>query len=194
MEKELFHQCVCFLVFMYVLYKKTGYDQFSCCSTLECGITDRTSGYRDYKAPKNCRETVFHRSCGIGAVNVFPYAQALKSNIFSSHTIEINEWERFVTANTKENETILIDSACYESIYLPYKGRYAANRLPYFLPWYMDWYQDDTIQDIKEKQPKFILYNPQLEVWEITNFMEPLQHQVDKDYVLDKKSGIYIRK
>lgn len=130
----------------------------------------------------------------LGLIVFLPYAHALKNNIFSEHAVEINEWERFVVANTKEKEAIFIDSTCYESIYLQYKDRYAANRLPYFLPWYMDWYQDDTIQDLREKQPELVLYNPKSEVWGITDFMEPLQKQIDKDYILDKESGVYIRK
>lgn len=144
--------------------------------------------------PKTAQKQSLAVAAVLGLVTFLPYAQELKSSIFSEHAVEINEWERFVVANTEEKDTIFIDSTSFESIYLQYKDRYAANRLPYFLPWYMDWYQDDTIQDLKEKQPELLLYNPDLEVWDIKGFMEPLRRQIDKDYVLDEESGVYIRK
>ena len=62
----------------------------------------------------------------LGLLTFLPYAKALESNILSGHTVEINEWERFVVENTAENDTLLIDSTYYESIYLQYKDRYAA--------------------------------------------------------------------
>ena len=123
-----------------------------------------------------------------------PYAVELKENIFSDHAVEVSDWERFVVANTKEEDTVLIDLFRYESLYLEYKGRKAANRLPYFLPWYMEWYQDDTIQDLETKRPALVLYDPESEVWNFTGFMGELQEQVEEDYILDKKSGIYVRK
>lgn len=123
-----------------------------------------------------------------------PYAVELKENIFSDHAVEVSDWERFVVANTKEEDTVLIDLFRYESLYLEYKGRKAANRLPYFLPWYMEWYQDDTIQDLETKRPALVLYDPDSEVWNFTGFMGELQEQVEEDYILDKKSGIYVRK
>lgn len=144
--------------------------------------------------PKIADKQTWAVAAVLGALTFLPYAPVLKENIFSGHTVEINEWERFVVENTAEKESIFIDSSRFETIYLQYKHRYAANRLPYFLPWYMDWYQDDTIQDLEEKQPRFVLYDPEAEVWGITDFMKPLEKAVNEDYVLDKKSGVYIRK
>lgn len=130
----------------------------------------------------------------LGVVTFMPYAAELRENIFSDHAVEISDWERFVVDHTEKEDTVLIDLYRYESLYLEYKGRKAANRLPYFLPWYMEWYQDDTIQDLKTKRPALVLYDPQSEVWNFTGFMGELQEQVEKDYILDKKSGVYVRK
>lgn len=123
-----------------------------------------------------------------------PYAFEFKNNFFSDPAVEISDWERFVVAHTKENDTIFIDLFQYESLYLTYKGRESVNRLPYFLPWYMEWYQDDTIQDLKKNCPEMVIYNPKSEVWGITGFMEELRKQIEKDYILSEIPGIYIKK
>ena len=130
----------------------------------------------------------------LGALTYMPYIASLKENIFSDHTVEINDWEQFVVTNTKEDDTVFIDCFRYESLYFQYKDIDIVNTLPYFLPWYMEWYQENTIKELEEKQPKFVLYDPQSVVWDIKGFMGDLQKEVDKDYILDKKTGIYIRK
>lgn len=123
-----------------------------------------------------------------------PYGSTLLDSFFSEHTVELKEWEQYVVDHTKEGDKILIDSYCYESVYLVDKGRYSITRVPYFLPWYMDWYQEEIIEVLQEQKPSMVLYNPKIEVWEISGFLEPLKKQVNKDYDQDKITGIYIRK
>lgn len=143
---------------------------------------------------KIVEKQAFAMAAILGVLTYMPYIATLKENIFSDHTVEINDWERFVVTNTEEDDSILMDCFRYESLYLQYKGIDIVNTLPYFLPWYMEWYQEDTIEELRENQPVFVLYDPQSTVWDITGFMEDLRKQVDKDYILDEKTGIYIRK
>lgn len=149
-------------------------------------------GFKDDR--KLAKQQVLVVTVVLGVVTCMPYTVELKENLFSDHAVEISDWERFVVAHTEKDDTVLIDLFRYESLYLEYKGRRAANRLPYFLPWYMEWYQDDTIRDLIEKQPVMVIYDPMSEVWNFTGFMKELQKQVEKEYILNKKSGVYVRK
>lgn len=123
-----------------------------------------------------------------------PYGHILWKSIFSNHAVTLCEWEQYVVDHTEKGDAILIDSNCYESIYLIDQDRCSVSRAYYFLPWYMDWYQDEIIRDLQEQKPTYVLYNPDLEVWNVSGFLKPLKKQVDKDYVRDKLTGIYIRK
>ncbi len=123
-----------------------------------------------------------------------PYGPVLWDNISSDHAVGINELEKYVVDHTDDGDIILVDFSVLESIYLPYKDRFSISRVPYFLPWYMDWYQDEVIKDIQVHKPKFILYNPDQKVWGIDGFLEPMRKQVNKDYIMDKRTGIYYRK
>lgn len=123
-----------------------------------------------------------------------PYGHILGKSMFLKHTVTLCEWEQYVVDHTEEGDTILIDAFSYDSIYLIDQNRCSISRAYYFLPWYMDWYQDEVIQDLQEQKPSLVLYNPDLEVWEVGGFLKPLKKQVDKDYVRDKITGIYIRK
>lgn len=95
---------------------------------------------------------------------VGPYVISVGNNLLFVQQ-PVTEIESKVIDMTKENEDVLIDAYSCDSIYLLYKNRYPSNRSVYMLPWYMDWYEQDTINDLRVKKPKIVVYNPDQETW-----------------------------
>ena len=117
----------------------------------------------------------------IGIILVSTYAEAVGSNLLREQR-PIIETESRVIALTEENEEIFIDASCCNSIYFCYKNRYPVNRVSYMLPWYMDWYEQDTIDDLNNKMPDIVVYNPDQEIWEKKHFANAFYIELTKNY------------
>lgn len=95
----------------------------------------------------------------------------------------VSELESKVIEYTGEKEGILMDAYCCDSIYLLYKGRYPVNRLVYMLPWYMDWYEQDTIKELRENKPHFVLYNEAQNTWGYTYYANDFLENLKENYI-----------
>ncbi|MCR5312743.1 MAG: hypothetical protein K6E54_03700 [Bacteroidaceae bacterium] len=117
----------------------------------------------------------------VGIYMLSIYAQSVGSNLLYEQQ-PVSELESRVVSYTKNNEEILIDAYSCDSTYLLYKNRYPANSACYMLPWYMDWYEKDVINDLREKQPRIVIFNPDMEVWGYTNYANAFYTELGKEY------------
>lgn len=128
------------------------------------------------------RKVTLPASVIIGIYLTSIYAKNVCSNMLYEQQ-PISEIESRVIAITDENEEILIDAYCCDSIYFCYKNRYPANRACYMLPWYMDWYEQDTIDDLKNKRPRIVVYNPEQLVWSYQYYTNDFFSELRKNYM-----------
>ncbi len=77
-----------------------------------------------------------------------------------------------VVQETKNDEKIFLDifSDVESSMYLIYKNRLPMNKLCFILPWYFDWYELETVQEIQDEKPRFVIYDEEAKVWEISGY------------------------
>lgn len=109
------------------------------------------------------------------------YVRAVGSNILHEQK-PISEIDNRIISVTDDNEKILIDAYCNDSIYLLYKNRYPVNRANYMLPWYMDWYEQDTIDDLNINKPRLVVYNPDQETWKMKHYSNAFWNELKKNY------------
>ena len=96
---------------------------------------------------------------------ICPYIQAVGTNLLYEQQ-PISDIESRIVAITEENEDILIDTCYCDSIYLCYKNRYPANRICFMgLAWYMDWFEQDAIDDMHNRNPRVVVFNPDEGYW-----------------------------
>jgi hypothetical protein len=100
-----------------------------------------------------------------------------------------------ILEQTQEGEDIFIDAYCDDSIYLLAKGRYPVNRVSYCLPWYMDWYEDLNLADLKNEQPRVVVWDPDESCWDKMHYAVELNAYINKHYErIDDGALIWIRK
>jgi hypothetical protein len=100
-----------------------------------------------------------------------------------------------ILEQTQEGEDIFIDAYCDDSIYLLAKGRYPVNRVVYCLPWYMDWYEDWNLADLKNEQPRVVVWDPDESCWDKMHYAVELNAYINKYYErIDEGALIWIRK
>lgn len=104
--------------------------------------------------------------------------------------------EQRIIQNTSDGDEIFLDCFLCESTYLIYKDRLPVNRCGYILPWYMDWYEMDTIDDLREKQPKMAIYNHDMEVWKNKDFSNYIKEYMEENYekLIDGYDSLWIKK
>ncbi|MCR5777950.1 MAG: hypothetical protein K6G84_11125 [Lachnospiraceae bacterium] len=117
----------------------------------------------------------------IGIFLLSLYARSVGTNLLYEQQ-PVSEIESRVIGLTDENEDILIDVYCNDTIYYCYKNRYPANRACYMLAWYMDWYEQDTIDDLNLKNPRVVIYNPDQEVWSYKYYTDSFCKELKKNY------------
>ena len=83
---------------------------------------------------------------------------------------------------TEGGDKILVDSFCFNSLYLLYKNHSIVNRAQYILPWYMDWYEQDTIDDLLEQKPYYVLFNEKTNVWGQEHFANSFLKALKQNY------------
>ena len=127
------------------------------------------------------RKIAIPSSVIIGIFLLSIYAKAVGTNLLYEQQ-PISDIESRVIAITEENEDILIDVYCCDSIYFCYKDRYPANRACYMLAWYMDWYEQDTIDDLNNNKPRIVVYNPDQEVWGYQYYTNAFCNELKKNY------------
>ena len=127
------------------------------------------------------RKIAIPSSVIIGIFLLSIYAKAVGTNLLYEQQ-SISDIESRVIAITEENEDILIDVYCCDSIYFCYKDRYPANRACYMLAWYMDWYEQDTIDDLNNNKPRIVVYNPDQEVWGYKYYTNAFCNELKKNY------------
>jgi hypothetical protein len=100
-----------------------------------------------------------------------------------------------ILEQTEEGEDIFIDAYCDDSIYLLAKGRYPVNRAVYCLPWYMDWYEDWNLADLKNEQPRVVVWDPDESCWNVMHYAVELNAYINKHYErIDDGALVWIRK
>lgn len=101
----------------------------------------------------------------------------------------ISKLDQKIISETKEGEKIFYDIYSNPSVYLIYKNRYPINRLGFILPWYMDWYELDTIDDLRNKRPRVVIYDEQLKAWEISGYDDYLRKYLHENYEQIPENG-----
>ena len=120
-----------------------------------------------------------------------PYVSAAYNYVFIEQPA-ISDWENLVIKNTHNGEEILIETTCFDSLYLLYKNRFPVNRLTYFMPWYMDWYEQSVINDLKNKSPNILIYYPDMEIFNNKNYSNDFNMEVQKKYTkIDENLFVY---
>ena len=131
---------------------------------------------------QTCVRKVAIPTCAIiGIFLLSLYAKSVGANLLYEQQ-PISDIESRVIAVTDENEDIFIDVYCCDSIYFCYKNRYPANRACYMLAWYMDWYEQDSIDDLINKKPKIVVYNPDQTVWNYQYYTNAFCNELKRDY------------
>lgn len=117
----------------------------------------------------------------IVCILVNPYISALTTNMAADQK-PVSYNDTLIVDRTEEGEGIFINAYNNDSIYLLEKNRFPVNRAVYCLPWYMDWYEDWDIEDLKEYMPDIVVWNPDQECWERTNYAERLEDLIRSEY------------
>ena len=99
---------------------------------------------------------------------------------------QISDFESMVIETTQDGEGIFLDGWCCEPNYFLAKNRLPVNKTLYMLPWYMDWYESDTISELKNKRPRYAIFNENMECWGRRNFTRGVYEALKHDYI--KKS------
>ncbi len=110
-----------------------------------------------------------------------PYVSAVVQNITTGQYV-VNSEERYLVEESEEGEEIFINAFSFSPVYLIAKGHYPANRAAYILPWYMDWYEEWELEDLIEKQPDIVVWNPDLEIWGWSYFCNELNDYIYANY------------
>ncbi len=93
--------------------------------------------------------------------------------------------ESTVIHNTDPDEGVFIDLKCKSTVYLAANGRMPVNRAAFYLPWYMDWYENWNIEDLVNKQPKYIIWDPEQEANDKTHYAPRLEDYIRSNYTQD---------
>ena len=94
----------------------------------------------------------------------------------------ITNLDQKIISQTADAEEIFFDIYSNPSVYLIEKNRLPINRLGFILPWYMDWYELDTIDDLRNKHPKLVVYDEDLKAWEIAGYDDYLRKYLHENY------------
>ena len=127
--------------------------------------------------------------CAILMIMLFvPYIKEVRAFVLYSQP-PISPEEKIVIDNTTDGDYIAIDSTIDVSLYYNQKNRKIANRNAYILPWYMNWYEGAVVDDLQKYQPKVIVYNPDVTIWEkYTNFSKDVRAYIESNYTKSKES------
>lgn len=108
------------------------------------------------------------------------YVRNVCDNLFYKQP-SITDMEREVIALTEDEteEDIFFDGS---SLYLFYKKRYPVNSAVFMFPWYMEWFEMENVQALKEKRPKVVLYDENLDTWGYTNYTIAFAEELKKNY------------
>ena len=123
----------------------------------------------------------------IAPITVFlfvPYYEHVRSFVLYEQPT-VSELDKKVIDYTEEGGYVGVDSYLHDSLYFHYKGRKVANKNMYVLPWYMVWYEDLMIEDYNRHQPRVLLYDPNTELWGISNYAPRLKEYVNQNYTRD---------
>lgn len=122
-----------------------------------------------------------------------PYLSAVISNITTEQMV-VNSEDRYIVEATEAGEEIFIDEFSYNAVYLIAKHRYPVNRATYILPWYMDWYEEWELEDLKEKEPDILVWNPDIEIWGWSYFCNELRDYAYQNYMRLSDTSLIWRK
>lgn len=128
------------------------------------------------------RKGVFVCGIAIAVIMTGPYLSAAGRNLLYVQSA-VSEWESRVVSMTETGEGIFMDAYAADSIYLLYKDRYPVNRAVYMLPWYMDWYEEEAVMQLRNINPRIVLYNPDVNIWEYVNYNNYFQYVLREDYM-----------
>jgi len=94
----------------------------------------------------------------------------------------VNTLESEVIRRTEEGEKIFVDSVSCDSLYFMYKKRNPVNTAHYLVPWIMDWYEQDTVDELKQEQPRIVVYAENSNIWGHTYFNNLLLAEISSNY------------
>lgn len=110
-----------------------------------------------------------------------PYFTAVVSGITAEQKT-VSEENQYIVEHTEAGEEIFMDMFSFDPVYLIAKERYPVNRATYVLPWYMDWYEAWELEDLREKQPEIVVWNPEHEIWGWTYYCNELSDYIYENY------------
>lgn len=119
--------------------------------------------------------------CGVVLLSTF--VVSVGNNLLYEQS-PVSEIESEVIALTEddENRNIYLDVWTSDSLYYFYKNRYPINRAVFMLPWYMDWYEKDNIEDLKNYNPKVVVYYEDEDAWGYTYYSVAFADTLKKGY------------
>ena len=118
------------------------------------------------------------------------FVQSAGDNLLSGPKV-VPDFDHYVILLTNEGDELLVDSYRFNSMYYMYKKRTIVNRAQYILPWYMDWYEQDTVDDLLEHRPQYVLFNQDSDVWKRKYFANVFLKTLKQNYtqLADKPAG-----
>ena len=126
----------------------------------------------------------------ICAYSLSIYAHDIGENLLQRQQA-VSDFDNYVISITEDQDSLLVDSLSFNSIYYLYKNRNIVNRAQYILPWYMDWYEQDTIDDLLKYKPSYVLFNDDQKVWsDYHHFSNGFLNTLQQNYtrLADKKT------
>lgn len=128
----------------------------------------------------------------IGIV-ITPYISACVNNLtIEQSTVSLDD--SYLLSETEPGEKIFINSFGYDTLYLLTHDRSLANRAAYILPWYMDWYEEWEIEDLVNEQPRFAIWNPDMEIWGYSHFCNEMDSYIKEHYSrISETSNIWVK-
>ncbi len=129
-------------------------------------------------------------TCAVCIVGLVAYTFAAKDG-HKKHMKAVSAEEHLTVALTQPGDPVLMDSYSCNTLYVLQQGRKLINTNVYFLPWYMEWYEKQTIQEMKDQQPKVVAYNPDVIVWsKYEHFAPEFESALKENYrLLDDNSN-----
>jgi hypothetical protein len=118
------------------------------------------------------------------------FVHSIGDNLLSGPKV-VTDFDQYVINLTNDGDELLVDSYRFNSMYYMYKKRSIVNRAQYILPWYMDWYEQDTVDDLLEHRPQYVLFNQDSDVWKRKYFANVFLKTLKQNYtqLADKPAG-----
>lgn len=121
------------------------------------------------------------------------YFIGIKNVITEGETLIFPD-DKILIDNTKSGDKIFLDIYSLPSLYPTYKNRKIVNKNLFILPWFMEAYEEEQIEELKEKNPKYVVYNYKIAeegVWGVKNYELNLRNYINKNYTQIEDSIIY---